>query len=76
MRNIFESKFIADYRVLEIVNDCTLIGQSPNGKTGHININNAKPISARAATTMSARFKLAAMKKEHTHHYQLRSLAK
>ena len=25
LRNTFESKFITDYRVLEIVNDCTLI---------------------------------------------------
>ena len=46
LRNTFESKFITDYRVLEIVNDCTLIVQRPDGKTRQININDAKPISA------------------------------
>ena len=76
-RNTFELKFIADYRVLEIVNDHTLIVQSPDGKTRQIKINNAKPVSARAATDTALQyFKQAAMKKEHTHQYQLRSSAK
>ena len=74
LRNAFKSKFIADYRVLEIVNDCTLIIQSPDGQTRQININDAKPISARAATDIVLQdFKQAAMRKEHTHQYQLRS---
>ena len=50
LRNTSKSKYIADYRVLEIVNDCTLIIKSPVGKTRQINVNNANPISARAAT--------------------------
>ena len=50
LRNTFESRFIADYRVLKIVNDHTLIVQSPDGKTRQININNTKLVSARAAT--------------------------
>ena len=33
LRNTFESKFIADYRVLDIVNDCTLVVESQDGKT-------------------------------------------
>ena len=77
LRNTFESKFIADYRVLEIVNDCTLIVDSPDGKTRQINISDAKAISARAATDNALQdFKLSAMKKEHTHQYQLQSLTK
>ena len=77
LRNTLEFKFIADYRVLEIVNDCTLIVQSPDGKTRQININDAKPTSAGAATDNALQdFKLVEMKKEHTHQYQLRTLAK
>ena len=69
--------FFADYRVSEIVNDYTLIVPSPDGKMRLININDAKLISARAATNNALQyFKLAAMKTEHTHQYQLRSLAK
>ena len=33
LRNTFESRFIADYRVLDIMNDHTLIVESPVGKT-------------------------------------------
>ena len=63
--------------MLEIVNDLTLIVQSPDGKTRQININDVKPVSARAATdTVLQDFKQAAMRKEHTHQYQLRSSAK
>ena len=77
LRNTFESKFITDYRVVEIVNDHTFIVQSPDGKTRQININDAKLISAREATNNALHdFKLAAMKKEHTHQYQLGSSAK
>ena len=74
LRNTFKSKFIADYRVLEIVNNCTLIIQSPYGKTRWININDAKPVSARAATDTALQdFKQAVIRKEHTCPYQLRS---
>ena len=76
-KNTFESRFIADYRVLEIVNDCTLIVQSANGKTRQININDAKAISAKAVTDNALQdFKQAAMKKEHIHPYHLRRSAK
>ena len=64
LRNTFESKFISDYRVLDIVNKHTLVVESSDGKTRQININDAKPISARAATNNAWQdFKLSAMKK-------------
>ena len=50
LRNTFEYKFVADYRVLEIVNDHTLLVQSPDDKTRQINVNDAKLISAGTAT--------------------------
>ena len=77
LRNTFESKFIADYRVLETVYDHTLIVQSPHGNTRWITINDAKPVSGKAATdTAPQDFKQVAMRKEHTHQDQLRSSAK
>ena len=33
LRNTFESRFISDYRVLDIVNECTLFLESPDSKT-------------------------------------------
>ena len=76
LRNTFESKFITDYRALEIVNDRTLIAQSPDAKTWQIKVNYAKPVSARAATDTALHdFKQSAMRKEHTYQYQLRSSA-
>ena len=36
LRNTFESKFIADYRVLEIVNDCTLTVKVQMVKLGRL----------------------------------------
>ena len=48
IRNTFESRFISDYRVLKIVNEGTLLVESPDGKTRQININDAKPVSATA----------------------------
>ena len=54
--------------MLEIVNKHTLVVQSPDGKTKWININDANPISAKAATDNALQdFKQEAMKKEHTH---------
>ena len=44
LRNTFESRFISDYRVLEIVNECTLLVESPDSKTRQINIKDAKPV--------------------------------
>ena len=50
LRNTFETKFVSDYRILKIVNECTLLVESSNGKTCQININDAKPVSALTAT--------------------------
>ena len=41
-----DPKFVSDYRTLNIINECTLLIQSPDGKTRKININDAKPVSA------------------------------
>ena len=72
LRNTFESRFIPDYRVLEIVNECTLLVKSPDGKTRQINSNDAKPVSATATTDNALQdLKLSAMKREHTHPYML-----
>ena len=46
---MFDPKFISDYRILNIINECTLLIQSPDGKTRKININGAKPVSAISA---------------------------
>ena len=46
---MFEPKFMSDYRILKIVNECTLLFESPDGKTCQININDAKPVSASTA---------------------------
>ena len=52
--------------MLEIVNDHTLMIQSLASKTRWININDAKPISARAVTDTALQdFKQAAMQKEY-----------
>ena len=68
LRNAFNSKFISDYRVLDIVNKCTLVIESPEGKARQININTAKPVLARAVTNNALQcFKISAMKKEHSH---------
>ena len=33
LRNTFETRFISDYRILKIINDCTLLIESPDRKT-------------------------------------------
>ena len=77
LRNTFESRFILDYRVLDIVNEHILLVESPDSKTRRININNAKPVSARAATDNALQdFKLSAMRKECTHPYMYQSSTK
>ena len=50
LRNTFETKYISEYRILKIINECTLLIKSPNGETKKININDAKPVSAITAT--------------------------
>ena len=77
LRNTFESRFISGYRVLDIVNECTLLVESPDSKTRWININDAKPVSATGATGNALQdFKLSAMRREHTHPYMLGSSTK
>ena len=72
LRNTFETKFMSDYRILKIVNECTLLIKSSNGKTCQININDAKPVSALTATdNASQEFKQSMQRKEHTHPYTL-----
>ena len=72
LRNTFEPKFVSDYRILKIVNECILQIESPSGKTHQININNAKPVSVTTATDNALQdFKQSATRKEHTHPYTL-----
>ena len=69
---MFEPKFVSNYRVLKIVNECTLLIESPGGKTHQININDAKPVSASTATDNALQeFKKLALRKEHTQLYKL-----
>ena len=68
--NILKRKILVNN--LEIVNEHTLLVKSPDSKTRQININDAKPVSATAATDNALQdFKLSAMKREHTHPYML-----
>ena len=77
LRSNFEPRFISDYRVLDILNECTLLVESPDGKTRWINVNDAKPFLATAATNNALQdFKLSAMRREHTHPYMLQSSTK
>ena len=46
LRNMFGTRFISDYRILKIINEHTLLIESPDGKTRKININDANPVSA------------------------------
>ena len=71
-RNTFESRFVSDYRVLKILNEQTLLVESPDGEMRQININDAKPVSAIAATDNALQdFKQSAMRREYTHPYML-----
>ena len=49
LRNTFDTRFISYYRIVKIINECTLLRESPDGKTRKINVNDAKPVSAIAA---------------------------
>ena len=69
---MFNPKFISDYRILDIINECTLLIQSPDGKTRKININDAKPVSAiSAADNALQHFKQSMLRRECTHPYNL-----
>ena len=68
LRNTFGSRFVSDYRVLKILNEQTLLVDSLDGKTRQININDAKPVSATAATDNALEdFKQLTMRREQTH---------
>ena len=72
LKSTFDSKFISDYRILNIINECTLLVQSPDGKTRKINLNNAKPVSAiTAADNVLQDFKQSMLRRECTHSYNL-----
>ena len=59
LRNTFEYRFLSDSRVLEIVNEHTLLVENPDSKTRQIYINGAKPVSATVITNNSLQdFKL------------------
>ena len=69
---MFKPKFVSDYRILKIVNKCTLLIESPDGKTRQISINDPKPVSASTATdNVLQEFKKLALRKEHNHPYKL-----
>ena len=40
------TRFISDFRILKIINEHTLLIESPDRKTRKININDSKPVSA------------------------------
>ena len=74
LKGTFDTKFISDYRILNIINECTLLIQSPGGKTRKININDAKPVSAiTAADNVLQDFKQSMSRRECTHPYNLSS---
>ena len=71
---MFDTKFISDYRILNIINECTLLIQSPDGKTRKININDAKPVSViTAADNVLQDFKQLMLRRDCTHPYNLHS---
>ena len=74
LKGTFNLKFISDYQVLDIINEHTLLIQSPNGKTRKININHAKPVSAISATdNVLQDFKQSMLRNGSTHHYNFHS---
>ena len=74
LKSTFDTKFISDYRILKIINECTLLIESPDGKTRKININNAKPVSAiTAADKVLQDFKKSMLRRQHIHPYSLHS---
>ena len=69
---MFDPKFISDYRILNIIHECTLLIQSPDGKTRKMNINDAKLVSAITAADYALEdLKQSMLRKESTHPYNL-----
>ena len=63
---------MSDYRILNIINEYTLLIQSPDGKTRKITINDAKPVSAiTAADNALQDFKQSMLRRESPHPYNL-----
>ena len=73
LKSTFDPKFVSYYRILNIINECTLLIQSPDDKTRKININDAKAVSA--ADNMLQDFKQSMLRRECTHPYNLHSLS-
>ena len=72
LKSMFDPKFISDYRILNIINEHTLLIQNPDDKTRKVNINYAKPVSAIAAADNALQdFKESMLRREHTHPYSL-----
>ena len=71
---MFDTKFISDFRILNIINEHNLLIQSPDGKTREININDAKPVSAiTVADNVLQDFKQSMLRRVGTHPYNLHS---
>ena len=74
LKGTFDTKFLSDYRILNIINEHTLLIQSSDGKTRKININDAKPVSASTAIDNALQdSKQSMLRKESTHHNNLHS---
>ena len=70
LKGMFDPKFISDHRILDIINECTLLIQSPDGKTRKININDTKPVpEISAADNALQDFKQSMLRKGSTHPY-------
>ena len=69
---MFDTRFISDYRILKIINKCSLLIEGPNGKTRKSHVNDAKPVSAiTAADNVLQEFRQSMLRKEHAHPYTL-----
>ena len=47
----FQPKYLADYRIIKVINENTVIVASPDGRKRKINIHHIKPISSTEAFT-------------------------
>ena len=52
---VFDPKYLADHRVVRIVNESMVILQTPDGKEKRCNIHNLKPINMSQAFTLAFR---------------------
>ena len=52
---VFDPKYIADHKVICIVNKSVVILQTPDGKEKRCNIHNLKPINTSQAFTLAFR---------------------